>query len=185
MTKKEEVINGARELFCTYGYKKVTMDEIAKRSGVTKKTIYSYFKDKNDLIKYFVYEEIDKMKEIVSNVEKKDLSTVDRANEIIYSLLEYRKQEKLLKKFSEEAKELPLGIATECEEILNKAIVKEIKKLLEKGIKNKDVIPCDTDLASFLIYKLYLSLMFEWDKPLDKKEVTNSFMNLLKDGLFL
>ena len=65
MTKKEEVINSARELFITYGYKKVSMDEIAKKSGVTKKTIYSYFKDKNELIKYFLYEEIEKMKKIV------------------------------------------------------------------------------------------------------------------------
>ena len=54
--KKEQVINTARELFSNKGYKQVSMDEIANVSGVTKRTIYSYFKDKNDLIKYFLYE---------------------------------------------------------------------------------------------------------------------------------
>ena len=41
MNKKEEVINAARDLFTKYGYKKVSMDEIAKEANVTKKTIYS------------------------------------------------------------------------------------------------------------------------------------------------
>mgnify|MGYP002626908048 CR=1 FL=1 len=43
--KKESVIKTARELFSLYGYRKVSMDELAKKSGVTKKTIYTYFKN--------------------------------------------------------------------------------------------------------------------------------------------
>ena len=56
MDKKEEVIKTARELFTKYGYKKVSMDEIAKKSGVTKKTIYTYFKDKDSMFLYFIEE---------------------------------------------------------------------------------------------------------------------------------
>ena len=56
MEKKEVVINTARELFTKYGYKKVSMDEIARTSNVTKKTIYSYFKDKDELFRYFIEE---------------------------------------------------------------------------------------------------------------------------------
>ena len=37
MDKREAVIDTARRLFTKYGYKKVSMDEIAKESGVTKK----------------------------------------------------------------------------------------------------------------------------------------------------
>ena len=35
--KKDDVIKSAKELFTTYGYKKVSMDEIALNAGVTKK----------------------------------------------------------------------------------------------------------------------------------------------------
>ena len=55
MSKKEKVIETARELFSKYGYR-ISMDELAKEANVTKKTIYSYFKDKDELIKYFLYE---------------------------------------------------------------------------------------------------------------------------------
>ena len=68
MNKKETVINTARELFTKYGYKKASMDEIAKEANVTKKTIYSYFKDKDSMFSYFIREELEKMKK---RIEKK------------------------------------------------------------------------------------------------------------------
>lgn len=184
LEKKEEIIKGARELFCIYGYKKVTMDEIAKKSKVTKKTIYSYFKDKDDLIKYFLYEAIDNMKKIVDKIEHQELESTEKVQKIIYSLLEYRKEDEIIKKFSEEANNLPLGTAKECMKILNESIVEEIKELLEKGIEKNEVKKCDTNLASYLIYRMYIALMFEWKKPLSIKEVTENIMNILKFGIF-
>ena len=74
MSKKEQVIESARELFSEYGYKRVSMDEIAKKSGVTKKTIYTYFKDKNELIKFFLYEELEKMKFMTKEVNKEKIN---------------------------------------------------------------------------------------------------------------
>ena len=38
--KNEQIIAAARRLFNRYGFKKVSMDEIAREAGVTKKTIY-------------------------------------------------------------------------------------------------------------------------------------------------
>ena len=40
--KEEQIINAARELFKNYGFKKVSMDEIARKAGVTKRTVYKY-----------------------------------------------------------------------------------------------------------------------------------------------
>ena len=63
--KKEQIIQSARELFHQFGFKKVSMDEIAQKAGVTKKTIYMYFDSKEDLLKYFIQEEIQNMEKIV------------------------------------------------------------------------------------------------------------------------
>ena len=41
--KKDQIIEAARLLFHKYGFKKVSMDEIAREAGVNKRTIYSYF----------------------------------------------------------------------------------------------------------------------------------------------
>jgi len=47
--KFDQVLAGAREVFMTDGYDGASVDDIAKRSGVSKATLYSYFPDKQRL----------------------------------------------------------------------------------------------------------------------------------------
>ncbi|MDH3709941.1 MAG: TetR/AcrR family transcriptional regulator [Cyclobacteriaceae bacterium] len=50
MSVYDKIINGSHELFTRFGVKSITMDDIAKHLSISKKTIYQYFKDKNDLV---------------------------------------------------------------------------------------------------------------------------------------
>lgn len=50
METKDRILKGAEELFMRYGIKTMTMDDIAKHLGVSKKTIYLHVKDKNELV---------------------------------------------------------------------------------------------------------------------------------------
>ncbi len=50
METKERIIAKAEELFMRYGIRSITMDDIARDLAVSKKTIYQYFKDKDDLV---------------------------------------------------------------------------------------------------------------------------------------
>jgi TetR/AcrR family transcriptional regulator, cholesterol catabolism regulator len=50
MEMKERIKQKADELFRSYGIKSITMDEIAGRLGVSKKTIYQFFSDKDELV---------------------------------------------------------------------------------------------------------------------------------------
>ncbi len=47
---KNRIVSGAEALFLTYGVKSITMDEIAKKLGVSKKTIYQHVSDKDELV---------------------------------------------------------------------------------------------------------------------------------------
>jgi hypothetical protein len=47
---KEHIINQVDKLFCQYGIKSVTMDDIARYLGISKKTIYQHFSDKNAVV---------------------------------------------------------------------------------------------------------------------------------------
>ena len=48
---KNRILSSAQELFMTYGFKSITMDEIAKNLAISKKTIYQYFQDKDDIVR--------------------------------------------------------------------------------------------------------------------------------------
>lgn len=49
-SKKYEILENATGIFLKYGIKSVTMDDMARELGMSKKTLYTYFKDKNDLV---------------------------------------------------------------------------------------------------------------------------------------
>jgi len=50
MEIKERILKKAMELFMRYGIRAITMDEIARNMGISKKTIYQYFSDKDELV---------------------------------------------------------------------------------------------------------------------------------------
>jgi AcrR family transcriptional regulator len=47
---EEHILKEAEKLFMKFGMRSVTMDDIAKHLGMSKKTIYANFKDKNELV---------------------------------------------------------------------------------------------------------------------------------------
>ncbi len=50
MISKERILEKAEDLFIRHGIKRITMDDIAAHIGTSKKTIYQYFADKNEMV---------------------------------------------------------------------------------------------------------------------------------------
>jgi AcrR family transcriptional regulator len=46
----EKILNSAAEQFTRFGFKTITMDDIARHAGVSKKTLYQHFETKLDII---------------------------------------------------------------------------------------------------------------------------------------
>lgn len=91
---KDKILNKAAELFLEYGFKSITMDEIASELAVSKKTIYTYFNNKTHLVecvgefvKNQIHEEIDK-------VIAKELDPIDELFEIKRTVMKRLKDEK-------------------------------------------------------------------------------------------
>lgn len=52
--KKKDILDQAHKLFMRLGVKSMTMDEVATQLRVSKKTLYEYFADKNDMVEQVV-----------------------------------------------------------------------------------------------------------------------------------
>ncbi|WP_347456535.1 TetR/AcrR family transcriptional regulator [Acinetobacter thermotolerans] len=52
--RRKEILNAAEKLFCEKGFEQVTMSEIAEAAGMSKKTLYVHFADKQELFKSLV-----------------------------------------------------------------------------------------------------------------------------------
>ena len=58
MENKERILQKATDLFMRYGIRSITMDEIAAQLGISKKTIYQFFTDKDAMVEAVVNEEM-------------------------------------------------------------------------------------------------------------------------------
>lgn len=60
MEPRERILSRAHELFNRFGFRRVTMDEIALKTGMSKKTIYQIFATKDDIVSAIIEDHINR-----------------------------------------------------------------------------------------------------------------------------
>jgi AcrR family transcriptional regulator len=70
--KREQILQGARQVFLAQGFDAASMGEIARTAGVSKGTLYVYFKDKEDLFDAIVQHECRAQAEGVFTLDPND-----------------------------------------------------------------------------------------------------------------
>ncbi len=50
MEQLQKILGASIELFRQYGFKTITMDDIARKAGISKKTLYQHFANKNEVV---------------------------------------------------------------------------------------------------------------------------------------
>ena len=87
---KTKILQAAHELFGKYGIRSVTMDELARELSISKKTLYQYFKNKEDLvtqlIHYFLADEMSRCEKIHAEAGNAIDEMLKMANYIISHL---------------------------------------------------------------------------------------------------
>ena len=91
MEPKERILIKAEELFMQYGIRSVSMDDIANNLGMSKKTLYQYFADKDELVDAVVDGHI---KEIQEDCMSCRLDATDAIHEIFITM------ERIMEEFS-------------------------------------------------------------------------------------
>jgi TetR/AcrR family transcriptional regulator, cholesterol catabolism regulator len=76
------ILSKVRELYTKYGIKSITMDDVAREMGISKKTIYQYVTDKDDLVGKFVGNEIALRQEEICNCFKTGFNAIEELFEI-------------------------------------------------------------------------------------------------------
>lgn len=186
--KEEQIINAARELFKNYGFKKVSMDEIANLANVSKVTIYSYFKDKDDLLNYFIEEEILSMKEQINNNYNENITFFDNLHDNLLTMLKYRNEQQLLLKLTQEANYLN-NIKLKSKLLkLDENITNFIKEKLDDAESKGYIKKVNNKLLATVIFSSYTSVILKYDefkKTLSDTEISNNLINIIKNGLML
>ncbi|MEN8137936.1 MAG: TetR/AcrR family transcriptional regulator [Bacteroidota bacterium] len=76
------IIEISKGIFIKYGVKSITMDDISKQLGISKKTLYTVIKDKHDLIEKTSFAISDQILETINDLLKKKLDPITELLEI-------------------------------------------------------------------------------------------------------
>lgn len=89
---KAKLVDVARQLFAKMGVESTTMNDIAIASKKGRRTLYTYFKSKEDIYMAVVESELDMLSETMSRVLTRPVSPEEKILEMIYTRLDAVKE---------------------------------------------------------------------------------------------
>ncbi|MDP1418325.1 TetR/AcrR family transcriptional regulator [Peribacillus simplex] len=184
--RKKLILEAATKSFSLFGYKATTMDQVAKIANVGKGTIYTFYKNKEELFKEIVQRMIEEMKYEAEQSLDDQLSFFENLHRAVYRILEFRQEHQLSLKLLQEEREIGTPAVQEMVNEMEEAIVSYIKEKLKIAIDKGYIQPCDPEITAFLMLKMYLALIFDWERnhdPLEKAEIAELFKIYLFKGL--
>ncbi|XCF05901.1 TetR/AcrR family transcriptional regulator [Tamlana crocina] len=120
---KEDILKSAVDLFLNYGFKSVTMDDIASAQGISKKTIYQYFENKTVLVEeavMYLFQTISSGIEDIRDLEKNPIEEILEIKEFLMQHLKDEKSspqyqlEKYYPKIFKDIKEKQFCVMEDC-----------------------------------------------------------------------
>ncbi|SDY29588.1 DNA-binding transcriptional regulator, AcrR family [Evansella caseinilytica] len=184
--RRQMIIQAATKSFSLFGYKATTMDQVAKLANVGKGTIYTFFKNKEELFNEIVTELIKEMKATAEASFDENLSFYENANRALFQILAFRKEHQLTIKLFQEEREIGTPAVLEFMERLEQTVVNYIKNILQTAIDKGEIKQCNPEITAFVMLKLYIALIFDWEqsrKPLEKDEISKLFELYIFKGL--
>lgn len=184
--RRQMILDGATKAFTQFGYKATTMDLVAKLANVGKGTIYTFFKNKEELFDEIFTSLLMEMRKIADEAMDEGKSFSENLHLALFAILEFRKNHQLTIKIFQENAELGTSAVKEMIEKMEQMIIRYIKTKVKEAIDKGDIKPCDPELTAFVMVKLYIALIFDWEKryePLTKEEVAESLELYVLKGL--
>ena len=89
---KAKLVDVARQLFAKTGLENTTMNDIALASGKGRRTLYTYFKSKEEIYLAVIESELDILSDVQKSVSEKKISPEQKLMEMIYAHLDAVKE---------------------------------------------------------------------------------------------
>lgn len=155
--KKNLILEKTGEIFLKFGFKSVTMDDIANDLGISKKTIYQYFKNKEDLIA-----------QVVAIIHQDLIAKIDYVCSLEFNAIEENFEiKKIFKNLFKEADSSPMhqlqkyypkianNVTKTQFKVFKECVKNNITKGIEQGLYQKNI---NTSVISTFYFALAMSI---------------------------
>lgn len=148
---KTKIVQKTTELFLNLGFKSVTMDDIAAKLAISKKTIYAHFCNKNELVEATAFYIFKQISTLITKIEAESLNPIEETFKIKEVVSHYLKGEKTspeyqLKKYYPS---IYAKLDLKKRDIINTCFKDNLQRGIEDGFFRKDI---DVNLISKFYY---------------------------------
>jgi AcrR family transcriptional regulator len=172
---RDQILRTAADLFRERGYRASTLDDIARRLGMSKTSLYGYFRAKEEMLAAISRETIESFTRDLSLVLRSSLPPEDKLRRVVRQHVRFviANRSFLTVFFSEEAN-LPARFARQLAAQKNR-YDKGVESIVVEGIR----------LAVFGLLGM-LNWLYKWYNPSGRwgaEEISAAFLTLIEGGL--
>jgi len=184
---KQKIIEKAEEMFRKFGYTKVTMEELASELGISKKTLYKHFSNKEHVLKEMVHAKKCEGDEVIDELMNDTVTPfLDKLKKFMNFIAKISKKIEgtMIKDLMEKHPE----IWRDIEEFRANHAYKNLSKLIKEGMENGVF---RNDINTDIIVLTYVSAIHSLINPqaLSKLPVSadqafRDILQILFEGIF-
>jgi AcrR family transcriptional regulator len=185
---RKALYKAAASVMTDYGWHGLTMDKVAERAGVSKGTLYNYFRDKEDLVKLVMIHFTSDVEEKIKTIINDNDSGLEALKEIIREGLDSLRSKTKLGLAFEQAilEESELGRKLQYGGQILSSISTLIRKLIAGGVENGEFREVDPVVMEAVLSSMLVGISHQWDSgKLDRSaaEMSDFVISILENGL--
>jgi AcrR family transcriptional regulator len=162
--RRREILEHALDIFITEGYEDVTFQKIADRCGITRTTLYIYFKNKKEMFNYSIKQLMgDVEADIVRIRQDKGLNTRDKLGKVLLVIIDRLEENcRLLSVILDYLHYLSKKDAAPDTLVRRRTIRLRhiLATMIIEGIRAGEIRPVNVRIADDLLYGLIESAIF-------------------------
>ena len=178
MGTKQKILEQTFELIMKYGIKSVSLDDISRRIGISKKTIYQYFENKKGLIHEVIENHIIEDEAEITSIINKSKDAIDEMLQVAKHVLIFLRSMSPSMMFDTQKYYPQIWERVENQHF--KFILDTVVKNIERGQQEEFYcVDIDADIISKMYVRQILTLADESVFPLSKYDRSDLYKSLV------
>jgi hypothetical protein len=180
---RDKIFIKAEELFMQYGIKSITMDDVAKALGMSKKTLYQYVKDKNDLVNQTITRHLTDMDALCEKVFSSENNAILQMLKIAKMMINMHQGVNPgalfdLKKYHPETYQF---FTAHKENAIQNQVVKNLKLGIEQGLYRQNI---NVEITAGFYIALVMECVSSEHKLLSSMPFANKYAELVRYNMY-
>lgn len=181
---REKIIDAARQKFFSEGFFKTCIDEIASEFHISKKSIYKYFKSKDDLLTTVVKDFAGKVTEEIIQIMKNDKNSVEKLIDVL--MLIQNSMRTISLKYLEDIRKHKPKLWNYIENFRRENLENIVQQTIQNGKKEGFFEDVDPEIVFRIFYGAVNSVLmpdFLISHPISKDDAIRQTFDILLNGI--